>query len=127
MSKLTSLLYMLEVEKTLRQLANKINGGGMASRNYPRCYSKQNQKERLIEKIQSARKLSFLRKHLSLETIYTLLGISENLKNLLSVRTSGEKSTLGLNLANVFSPSFLEKIPCQPCNDEDRENICTWN
>ena len=93
MSKPTSLLYMLEAEKTLRQLTNKINGGAKASRNNPKCYSKQNQKERLIDEIQSARNLSFSRKHLSIETVYTSLGISENLKNPLNVMTSGDIAT----------------------------------
>ena len=71
---------------------NYYKGGVKASRNNPKCYSKQNQKEMAIEKIQSARKLSFLRKHLSLETAYTSLDISENLKNLLKIWTSGEVS-----------------------------------
>ncbi len=81
----------------LRQLTNKINGGVKASRNNSKCYSKQNQKEMSIENIQSARELPFLRKPLSLETVYTSSSISENLKNLLNVRTSGDVSTLRLN------------------------------
>ena len=104
MSKPTSLLYMLEAEKTLRQLTNKINGGVIASRNYHRCYSKQNQKERLIEKIQSARNLSFLGKHLSLETAYTSLGISENPNNLLKIGTSGDISICLRFKSNLRQP-----------------------
>jgi len=64
---------------------NCYKGGVKASRNNPKCYSKQNQKE-----IQSDRKLSFSRKHLSLETEYTSLGISENLQNLLKIGASGD-------------------------------------
>jgi len=67
---------------------NRYKGGVKASRNNPKYYSKQNQKE-----IQSDKKLSFSRKHLSLETAYTSLGISENLKNLLKIWTSGDIST----------------------------------
>jgi len=78
----------MEAEKTLRQLTNKINGGVKASRNNPKCYSKQKQKE-----IQSVRNLSFLRKHLSLESAYVSLGISKHLKNLLKIGTSGDIST----------------------------------
>ena len=62
----------------------------MASRTNPNCYSKQDQKETWIEKIQSANKLSFLRKHLSLEIAYISLGISKNLQNLLKIGTSGD-------------------------------------
>ena len=76
MSRLTIILDIMEVKKTLSQLTINRKGGVKASRNNPKCYSKQNQKE-----IQSDKKLSFSRKHLSLETAYTSLGISENLKN----------------------------------------------
>ena len=61
----------------------------MASRNNSKCYSKQNQKERFLENIQSAGKISFTRKHSSLETAYPSLGISENLINLSKIGTSG--------------------------------------
>ena len=80
---------------------NCYKGGVKASRNIPKCYSKQNQKEMLMENIQSAIKLSFSRKHLSLETSYISLGISENLKNLLKIWTSGDVSTMGNISANV--------------------------
>ncbi len=67
-------------------------GGVKAGRNNPKCYSKQNQKE-----IQSGNKTSFLRKHLSLESPYDLLGISKNLINLLKVGASGDVSSKGEN------------------------------
>ena len=67
---------------------NHYKGGVKASRNNPKGYSKQNQKE-----IQSIRKLSFSRKHLSLESSYNSLGISENLINLLKVGASGDVTT----------------------------------
>ena len=67
---------------------NCYKGGVKASRNNPKCYRKQNQKE-----IQLDRKLSFSRKHLSLETAYTSLGISKNLQNLLKIGTSGDIAT----------------------------------
>ena len=54
-------------------------------RNNPKCYRKQNQKE-----IQSSKKKSFLRKHLSLESPYDSFGISENLINSLKVGASGD-------------------------------------
>ena len=82
----------MEAEKTLRQLTNTKTGGVIASRNNPKCYSKQNQKE-----IQSGKKTSFSRKRLSLESSYHSLGISENLKNLLKIGTSGDVSTIELN------------------------------
>ena len=67
---------------------NGYKGGVIASRNNPKCYSKQNQKE-----IQSDNKLPFSGKHLSLETAHTLSGILKNLQNLLKIGTSGEIST----------------------------------
>jgi len=72
---------------------NRYKGGVKASRNNPKCYSKQDQKETWIEKIKSANKLSFLRKHLSLESSYNSVGISENLINLLKVGASGDISS----------------------------------
>ena len=60
-------------------------GGVKASRNNPKCYSKQ-------KEIQSDRKLSFSRKALSLESMYSSLGISENPINLLKIGTSGDIS-----------------------------------
>ena len=104
---------MLEVEKTLSQLENKINGGVKASRNNSKCYSKQNQKEISSKNIQSVRNLSFSRKHLSLETAYTSLGISENLKNLLKIRTSGDISTLRCSRANPA----LQLWNCEGCQN----------
>ena len=69
----------------MQKLKIRIKGGVKASRNNPKCYRKQNQKE-----IQSGKKTSFLRKHLSLESSYDLLSISKNLISLLKVWTSGE-------------------------------------
>lgn len=89
----------MEVEKTLKQLTIQKTGGVKASRNNPKCYSKQNQKE-----IQSSRKMSFSRKNLSLETAYISLGISENLKILLKIWTSGDISSLEVN--NYLVTSF---------------------
>ena len=74
----------------MQKLKIKNKGGEKASRNNPKSYSKQNQKE-----IQSDKKLSFSRKHLSLESVYSLLGISENPINLLNIGTSGDISTVG--------------------------------
>ena len=71
---------------------NRYKGGIKASRNNPKSYSKQSQKERLIIKPQSAREMSFSRKDLSLETVHISLGISEKLKNLLKIVTSGDIS-----------------------------------
>ena len=73
----------------------KINGGEKASRNKPKSYSKQRKKE-----AQQCRRTSFLRKHLSSETVYTQIGISENLKNLLKIWTSGDISTFGDKCSN---------------------------
>jgi hypothetical protein len=87
----------------VKRSEKNLKGGEKASRNNPKCYSNQNQKERLIGNIQSARKLSFSRKHLYLETTYPSLGISENLKNLLKIGTSGDISTL----AEATSPRPL--------------------
>ena len=69
----------------MQNLIIKINGGEKASRNNPKCYSKRNLKE-----IRSIRKESFSRKHLSSKAAYSLIGISENLKNLLKIGTSGD-------------------------------------
>ena len=65
---------------------NSYKGGVKASRNNPKGYSTQ-------KEIQSEKKLSFSRKHLSFETAYTSLGILKNLKNLLKIWTSGDIST----------------------------------
>ena len=94
-------LQTLEVE-TVNILTKKVKGGEKASRNNPKYYSKQNQKEMSMEQIQSVRKLSFFGKHLSLETAYTSLGISENLKNLLNVRTSGDVSNGGCSNLTIM-------------------------
>ena len=81
---------------------NRYNGGVTASRNNPKCYSRQKLKE-----IQLDRKLSFLRKHLSLESAYVLSGISKNLQNLLKIVTSGDITTLD----RITSPRpFISKI-----------------
>jgi hypothetical protein len=68
------------LKNMLIQLTKK--GGEKASRNNLKCYSKQ-------KETRSDEKLFFSRKHLSLETAYISLGISENLKNLLKIGTSG--------------------------------------
>lgn len=75
------------------QNQNRYEGGVIASRNNPKCYSKQNQKEKLIDPIQSAKKFSFLQKHLSSVSVYTSMGISKNPINLLKIGTSGDIST----------------------------------
>ena len=80
---------------------NCYKGGVKASRNNPKCYSNQDQKETWIEKIQSVNELSFSRKHLSLESSYNSLGISENLINLLKVGASGDVATIRNISANV--------------------------
>ena len=77
----------MEVENTLIQLTRKETGGVKASRNNPNCYSKQ-------KEIQSIGDLSFPAKPLSLENAHSSLGISENLKNSLKIRTSGDISTV---------------------------------
>ena len=83
----------------MQKLKIRIKGGEKASRNNSKCYSKQNQKE-----IQSSRKLSFSRKHLSLERSYDLVGISNNLITSLKVWASGDVAThKGFNLNPVFS------------------------
>ncbi len=82
----------------MQKLKIRIKGGEKASRNNSKCYSNQKLKE-----IQSVRNLSFSRKHLSLETAYTKSGISENLKNLLNVRTSGDVSiSLGFKILGMI-------------------------
>ena len=73
-------------------IQNRYKGGVKASRNNPKCYSKQNPKE-----MQSCKKMSFSRKHLSLESAYSSLGISENLINLLKVGASGDFATVNSN------------------------------
>ena len=64
---------------------NPYKGGEKASRNNPKCYSKQNQKE-----IQSWRQMSFSEKTLSLESAYLSVGILKNLINLLIIWSSGD-------------------------------------
>ena len=87
MSRLIILLDIMEDKKTLSQLTINRKGGVKASRNNPKYYSKQNQKEP-----QSDKKTSFSRKHLSLESAHNSLGISQNLINLLKIGTSGDVS-----------------------------------
>ena len=106
----------MEAEKTLRQLTNKINGGVKASRNNSKYYNKQNQKEMSMENIQSSRKLSFLRKHLSLETAYTILGISENPKNLLMIGASGDISNGDCSNRTILSEPTLNYLIIGTCN-----------
>ena len=67
----------------MQKLITKLQGGEKASRNNPRIYSKQ-------KEIQLEKKLSFLRKHLSLETAKELFSISKNLKSLQKVWTMGD-------------------------------------
>ena len=80
----------------MQKLKIRIKGGVKAGRNNPKCYGKQNQKE-----IQSGKKTSFLRKHLSLESSYDLLGISRDIISLLKDWTSGDVSMGGTILMNV--------------------------
>ena len=81
----------------MQKLKIRIKGGVKASRNNPKCYRKQNQKE-----IQSGKKTSFLRKHLSLESSYDLLGILKNLISLLKVLTSGDISKVGYSNRTIL-------------------------
>jgi len=77
----------------LRQLNNQHKGGEKASREFPKCHSKNNEKKGNIEKIQLERKPFSWRKHLSLGTVYVLHGISAILKNRLKIGTSGDITT----------------------------------
>jgi len=76
----------------LRQLNNQYKGGEKASRESPKCHSKNNEKKGNSEKIQLGRKPFSWRKHLSLGTVYVLQGISEILKNRLKIGTTGDIS-----------------------------------
>ena len=71
----------------LIRLTKKRKGGVKASRNIPNCYSKQ-------KEIQLCGDLSSPEKPLSLENPHSLLGISENMKNRLNIRTSGDINTV---------------------------------
>ena len=77
----------------LRQLNNQHKGGEKASREFPKCPSKNNEKKGNSEKSQLNRKPFSLRKHLSLRTVYVLQGISEILKSRLKIWTTGDIST----------------------------------
>ena len=74
----------------LSQLNNQHIGGGKASRELPKCPSKNNEKKGNSEKSQLNRKPFSWRKHLSLGTVYVLDGISKILKSRLKIGTSGE-------------------------------------
>ncbi len=89
---------MPEVENIINQLTIIKKGVEKASRNNPKCYSKQNQKE-----IQSGKKASFSRKHLSLESSYESVGISENPINLVKVGDSGDISITSEKTANSLN------------------------
>lgn len=91
----------------LRQLNNQHKGGEKASREFPKCHSKNNEKKGNSEKIQLDRKPFFWRKHLSLGTVYVLRGILEILKSRLKIGTSGDITTRLLNLRNL---AFLKEI-----------------
>ena len=78
----------------LRQSNNQHKGGEKASREFPKCHSKNNEKKENSEKIQLDRKPFSLRKHLSLGTVYVLQGISDILKSRLKIGTSGDISTV---------------------------------
>jgi hypothetical protein len=76
----------------LRQLNNQHTGGEKASREFPNCPSKNNEKKGNSEKSQLNRKPFSWRKHLSSGTVYVLYGISESLKSRLDIGTSGDIS-----------------------------------
>ena len=88
----------------LTQLNNQHKGGEKASREFPKCPSKNNEKEGNSEKIQLDRKPFSWRKHLSLGTVYVLQGISHILKSRLKIGTSGDVSSFVLYsfLTQVF-------------------------
>jgi ribosomal protein L4 len=75
-----------------RQLNNQNKGGEKASRKYPKCHSRKIQNG-ISEKSQLDRKTLSWRKHLSLESVFILRGISEKLKNRLKIWTTGDLST----------------------------------
>ena len=68
-------------------------GGEKASREFPKCHSKNIQKNgNSIERKTDRKPLSW-RKLISLVSVFILLGISEHLKNRLKIRTTGDIST----------------------------------
>jgi hypothetical protein len=79
----------------LRQPNNQYEGGEEASREFAKCRSKNNENKGNSEKSQFYRRPFSWRKHLSLETVYFLQGISEILKSRLRIRTTGDISARG--------------------------------
>ena len=77
----------------LSQLNNQHTGGEKASREFPKCPSKNIEKKGNSEKSRLNRKPFSWRKHLSLGTVYVLGGILEVLKSRLRIGTSGDISS----------------------------------
>lgn len=65
-------------------------GGERASREFPKCLSKNVQKNGNSIESKIDRKPLSWRKLISLVSVFTLLRISENLKNRLKIRTTGD-------------------------------------
>jgi hypothetical protein len=78
----------------LKHPNNQHIGGEKASREFPKCPSKNNEKRGDNEKSQLDRKPFSWRKHLSLGTVYVLQGISEILKSRLKIGTTEDISSV---------------------------------
>ena len=93
----------------LKHPDNQHKGGEKASREFPKCPSKNNEKRGDNKKSQLDRKPFFWGKHLSLGTVYVLQGISEILKSRLKIWTTGDISSFAEARAtpHQFSPDTV--------------------
>ena len=86
--------------RRIERLVKNCIGGEKASREFPKCHSKNVQKNGNSIESKIDRKPLSWRKLISLVSVFILLSISENLKNRLKIRTTGDISTCFVN--NLF-------------------------
>lgn len=99
----------------LKHPNNQHIGGEKASRECPKCPSKNNKKKGNNEKSQLDRKPFSLGKYLSLGTVYFLQGISEILKSRLKIWTTGENTDIYRKFIIVSARSSIEPLNlCAP-------------
>jgi len=78
--------------RRIKRLIKNCVGGEKASREFPKCHSKNVQKNGNSIESKIDRKPLSWRKLISLVNVFILLGISDNLKNRLRIRTTGDIS-----------------------------------
>jgi len=101
----------------IERLVKNCIGGEKASREFPKCHSKNVQKNGNSIESKIDRKPLSWRKLISLVSAFILLSISENLKNRLKIRTTGDISTwwgVQIPTNNLDNQGMLKSgsVPC---------------